>query len=225
MSFDQDIMSSVKNLEGLGQEIDLMVGDLEQLLTNPTLSQTIAFAADEETCLTDSYSSVSDWVLTGFRWTFPARRKIKGPGKKPRGGSLSIMIDLGADGRPANILGMPCVAVAWASKDDSWAETLDGEVPFWPLNQSDYRLLEQRLFWWTGKELEAEPPGLSAAIDSSWMYILPLSALGNRSMIEKLIVNPVITLVNGRGFAEPFINISEILRFSWQDGIPKLTIP
>ena len=220
MSIGDNVMNSVRNLRLLGQEVELLIGDLENLLNKPGLSPLISFEARDDSCDEDFYRAENSWVRDGFRWTFPARKKTKSPGKKPKIGSLSLMIDLGGEGRPAVTIGAPCVVIAWASKEDSWADTLDGDADFWPVSRADYRIIEQKLFWWTGEEAEEERPLLGCAVDSSWFYIVPLFGLSNRSCIDELIVKPVVRLLDNKDVDYSFANANAVISFDWIDGRP-----
>lgn len=205
----QNIINSVKVLTSLGAELETLKREIETQLTE--IAGDIRFDAWDEKDCSEIYNSAGEgWVLDGWHWTFPARRRAVTRGRGQRVGSLSIAVDLGRSGWVADALGFPVLMVAWAHQDDEWASFFGAEA--FSLRQEDsVTLLDEALAVWS----EEAPDG--NLIDLSWVYIMPLLSIGDRAKVKSMIVDPVIRLVSGAAPSESLQGVDAV-RFSWVDG-------
>ena len=216
-----NIMNAVRLLDAAGQEIEALGEALGRMLTELDEDAAVAFDEDDERADYDGYLTPSEWLYNGTRWNFPAKRRRKGPGKRPVAGALTVAADLGGDDRPARALGVPCFIVAWGVPDDGWEEDLD-DGDFWPRGSDSDDLKDERLFRYVGdEEYERDAPN----IEVPWFYIVPLLAIKGTDRLRALVVEPVCRLLDGEPAARAFRDAPEVLRFAWQDGEPRLVTP
>lgn len=221
METGNNIIKAVSLIETLWTEIEALKGELERALMNVPSSAPIKFRGGMEEPEDESYyTAAHGWIFNGWRWTFPADLCSRRPGRKTRAGALSVAVDLGREGHPAHALQFPCLCVAWCPADDEWDDDLDADE-LWPMTSEYYELQENRLFWFIGKEEDGCDPDFNRSatpLQATWMYILPLFAISDRNTMDRLIVNPVLSLLGSSNTRGVFDEAEEILPFHQKDG-------
>ena len=114
-----NIMNAVRLLDAAGQEIEALGDALGRMLTG--LKDTpVNFQTDKKNPYDEEYIQDGGWAFNGMRWNFPAKKQKEGKGPKPAVGALTVVVDLGGEGRPAQAVSSPCVIVAWCGRDEDW---------------------------------------------------------------------------------------------------------
>jgi len=222
MEHAANIINAVRVLEAAGEEIDALGNELGKMLTELGKAAPVAFKEDDENIEYDEYAPGGGWICNGTRWNFPAKKQKEGKGPKPAAGALTVVADLGGEGRPAQAVGFPCLIVAWCGPDEDWGEEID-DGDFWPRTSDTDDLQDERLFRYVEEEDQADRGGPN--IEASWFYIVPLLAITGTDKLRSLVVNPVRRLLDGEPPARAFRDAPEVLRFGWQHNEPRLITP
>jgi hypothetical protein len=217
-----DTVSSGKNLlnaylvlETAGSEIEALITSIAEEFKGA--DEKLMFDDDEEVTDEDAYHTGDYWICSGWHWRYPVKKKGKGPRRVV--GKLHVVVDLGAPDRPARSLGFPVLQVCWAGRDESWDE-LDDD-PDWPFAEGDFEIRASRLLWYKGDE--DKPKAVQSylsreAIDAAWMYLVPLLSVRSPKDVRRIVVEPVIALLNGRSAVGVFADASEVVQLEWEDG-------
>ena len=213
-----NIMNAVRVLDAVGQEIDALGDELGRMLTE-LKGAPVIFEEDDESIDWGGYAVENDWAYNGTRWNFPAKKQREGKGRKPAAGALTVVADLGGEGRPARAVGFPCAVVAWSGLNGDWEEKLD-TGKFWPRTSDTDDLQDERLFRYAEDMDQDEHSGPN--IEASWFYIVPLLAITGTDKLRSLIMDPVRRLLGGEPSARAFRDAPEVLRFESQDNEPRL---
>jgi hypothetical protein len=227
------LLDAVRTVEAFGNEVQALKDELEGMLLGAGAEAGVSFEGEGGAPDDGAYNDTSGWVSTGWRWTFPARERRAGPGRRRAAGALSIVVDIGWAGGPAEALGLPCLLVAWSDRLDDWEPVFDaGEgardklsaESFWPRNGEEEELRAGRLFWWLRSLSDgegaaaAEKRRAKAPKATPWFYALPLMAVTSPAKLRSLVVAPVLLLLEGRSAGEAFVAAPEVLRFRWENG-------
>lgn len=182
--------------KSLGEEII----NVQEYLIENTKHSDETWDADQE-----------NWVSTGVGIEFAIRERKKVRGRSPRIGAMCTILDLYRPGFPSSALGRALFQVGWAPKDNGWS--ID-ELTL-PVLGEEYELKGDRLFFWTGDQHQNVAPSMR---EKSWIYLVPLGAIGSRSDISRLLIEPVLTLVRGQAEAKAFAQAPEAIRFHEVEG-------
>lgn len=228
-----NLLNAVRVIEAFGGEVEALKDELGGMLLDAGAPAGLTFEGEGKAPRHEAYRDTSGWVLAGWRWTFPARERRAGPGKRRAAGALSVVADIGRSGRPALALGFPCLLVAWSDGLDDWEPVFDAGADsrgkasaanFWPRNDQEEELRAARLFWWLrslsdGEGLtDADRRRAKSPKANPWFYAVPLLAVSSPIRLRSLVVDPVQLLLEGKSAEEAFAGAPEVLRFGWEDG-------
>jgi hypothetical protein len=201
------LLESYELVDAAGNWLEKLQAELGQVLGQIGRSSEFSFLQDIETTDLDHYSGGEGWIFDGWRWTFPTRHR------KQRIGNLSAVADIGRPGRPAAVIGAPCLLVMWSGAAHDWAAAVDAARNFWPPSDRTTALHGGCLFQWTGKVAGNGPASTQTLRDAAWFYVVPLAELTNFAQLRTLVVQPAIALLGGTPIDTVFAKAPGVLRF------------
>ncbi|MBD2747783.1 hypothetical protein IC232_13850 [Microvirga sp. BT688] len=146
------------------------------------------------------------WLTTGVLTTSTCKRKVT-RGRKPIHGFVQYFLDLGCENGPSEGAGEAAVAVTWIS-NELYAPYEPNEFLHWPF-LDDHELRDERLLCWFDADYPVAPFATGC-----WFYVVPLVAVRRREDVARLLVNPVIALIDGQLAAAAFAHAPEACRFN-----------
>jgi hypothetical protein len=108
------LLESYRLVDAAGNWLEKLQVELGEVLGQIGRSSEFSFLQDTETTELDHYTGGEGWIFDGWRWTFPTRHR------KQRIGNLSAVADIGRPGRPAAVIGAPCLLVMWSGAAHDW---------------------------------------------------------------------------------------------------------
>lgn len=166
----ENVLNALRVIEALGSELEALKDELEAMLLHAGAEAGVTFEGEDNAPDDNAYNDASGWVLTGWRWTYPAKERRTGAGRRRAVGGLTIVADIGRSGGLAEALGFPCLLVAWSNRLDDWEYVFDEgggtrdkqrAEAFWPRNDQEEWLRADRLFWWLRSLGEGEGPDVA----------------------------------------------------------------
>jgi hypothetical protein len=133
--------------------------------------------------------------------------------RQRRVGALSIVADIGRPGRPAAVIGVPCVLVMWSSGAHDWGTSVDTAKGFWPPHEATTTLVGGSCFRWTGKGGGSGGTDGASLRDGAWFYLVRLAALTSFAQLRKLVVQPALAMLNGTPADEALALATGVMRF------------
>jgi hypothetical protein len=201
------LLDAYRLLDAAGVWFEKLATELEEILGKIGNASEFSFLQASDEPDMDRYTGGEGWVLDGWRWTFPTRHR------KQRIGTLSVVADIGRPGRPAAIVGEPCMLVMWSSAAHDWASTVDWAKAFWPPHFGTTGLLDGRVFHWTGKVAGNGPADMMSLRQGAWFFVVRLGALKDLPSLRTLIVQPALALLGGMQVETVFAAAPDVMRF------------
>jgi hypothetical protein len=201
------LLESYRLVDAAGNWLEKLQAELGEVLGQIGRGSEFSFLQDTETTDLDHYTGGEGWIFDGWRWTFPTRHR------KQRIGNLSAVADIGRPGRPAAVIGAPCLLVMWSGAAHDWTAAVDAARDFWPPSDRTTALLGGCLFQWTGKVAGNGPASTSTLRDAAWFYVVRLAELTNFAQLRALVVQPAVALLGGAPIDTVFAKAPGVLRF------------
>lgn len=154
----------------------------------------------------DKVKDPNGWLTTGILKKSTCKRKVT-RGKRPVHGYAQYFIDLGSELGPAEGLSEAAIAVSWSFNENYYAFEAK-EYLSWPY-VDEYELNDSTLFCWFDSDNPIQP-----LPEGCWLYLLPLVSVKSRNDVRRLLVDPMIALVEGQSTSVAFANAPEVFRFN-----------
>ncbi|GEO18969.1 hypothetical protein [Microvirga aerophila] len=146
------------------------------------------------------------WLTTGILMSSTCKRKGT-RGRKPIHGSLQYFLDLGSENGPNEGVGEAAIAIIWVSSELYYPYEAN-EFLHWPY-LDDHELRDDRLFCWFDADYPVAPFATGC-----WFYVVPLVAVKTRADVTRLLVSPMLALIDGQPVSTAFADAPEVSRFN-----------